>query len=68
MYLDELVCYHDFVFHPLYTALRFYASQCQPPVNLNQWFALKVKYAHKIALDAANDRSNPDPSLLQETA
>lgn len=66
--IDELICYHDFVFHPLYAALRFYASQCQPPVNLDQWFALKIKNAHKIARQAAKDRCNPDPSLLEEMA
>ena len=66
MYLDELVCYHDFVFHPLYAPLRFYASQFQPPVNLKEKFALKVKGARKNARQAAQDRSNPDPSLLKE--
>jgi glycosyltransferase involved in cell wall biosynthesis len=65
-YIDQLICYHDFVFHPLYAPLRFYASQCEPPVNLNQWFADKVKDAHKIARMAAKDGSNPDPSLLEE--
>jgi glycosyltransferase involved in cell wall biosynthesis len=66
VYLDELVCYHEFVFHPLYAPLRLYASQCQPPVNLNQLFAGKVKDARKIARRAAKDRSNPGPSLLEE--
>ncbi len=65
-YLDGVLCYHDFVFHPLYAPLRFYASQCQPPVNLSQSFAAEVRQAWKIAREAAKARSNPDPSLLGE--
>lgn len=66
LYLDRPVCIHDFVFHPLYAPLRLYASQCQPPVNLNQLFAGKVKDAWRIARQAVKDRPNPDPSLLEE--
>ncbi|HVO73650.1 MAG TPA: glycosyltransferase family 2 protein [Ignavibacteriaceae bacterium] len=66
MYIDKLVCLHEFLFHPLYAQLRFYASQCQPPINLNQLFAGKVEDSWKIARQAAKNHSNPDLSLLDQ--
>lgn len=68
MHLDELVCNHDFIFHPLYRQLRFYALQHQPPYNLNQWFALRVRNSYEYARQASKEPSNPDPSLLEEMA
>jgi len=66
MYLDELICYHEFMFNPLYRPLRYCASQQQPPFDLKQWFAMKVKEMYKIAWQASKDHSNPDPSFLSE--
>ena len=66
VYIDKIICLHDFVFHPLYAPLRSYACRCQPSVNLNQLFAGKVKDAWTIARKAAKDRSHPDPRRLQE--
>ena len=63
---DYLVCFHDFVFHPLYAPLRFYASECQPPINLNQCLAAEVKRAWKVARQFDRNRANRDPSLLDE--
>ena len=68
MHLDELVCHHEFLFDPLYRPFRSYASQCRPPLNLNQWFAVRVKEAYRIARQASKNRSNPDPSLLEDMA
>lgn len=66
LYLDKPICLYNFVFDPLYAPLRLYASRCQPPVNLNQLFAGKVKDAWKVARQATGDRLNPDPSQLEE--
>ena len=66
MHIDKLVCLHEFLFHPLHAQLRFYASLCQPPVNMDQLFASMVKEARRVARQAAKDSSKPDPSLLEE--
>lgn len=67
-HLDELVCYHEMLFHPLYEQLRNRASKCRPPVDMNQWFASGVQQAFKLAHIAARDTSNPDPGPLKELA
>jgi hypothetical protein len=64
MHIDTLVWIHEFLFHPLYEQLRYYASQCRPPVDFNQLLASKVKAAWKSARQAAKDPSNPDTTLI----
>lgn len=66
MHIDELVCNHELVFHPLYKPLRFYALQRQSPTKLNQVFALKVKNAYKIARQASKNNFDPDPKFLED--
>jgi len=66
MYIDKIICLHEFLFHPLYAQLRFYASQRQPPVNINQLFAANVRNAWRKARQASSDRFKPDLSLLEE--
>lgn len=68
MHLDELVCNHEFIFHPHYKQLRHFALKHQPPYNLNQWFALRVRSSYEFARQASKESSNPDPSLLEEMA
>jgi glycosyltransferase involved in cell wall biosynthesis len=66
VYLDELVCCHEFLFNPHYGPLRSYASRCEPPFNLNQWFALWVRKARNTAHRASKKCPHPDPDLLRE--
>jgi glycosyltransferase involved in cell wall biosynthesis len=65
-HIDELICWHDFVLHPVYAPFRCYASKQRPPINLQQVFAAKVKNAWKIARQAARERSNPQVTPLEE--
>ena len=63
---DELICYHDFTFHPLYATLRSLALQQEPPINLKELFALKIKHVRKVARKTAKDPLHPDQGLLEE--
>ena len=64
--LDELVFYHEMLFHSVYRPLRFYASQCQPPVDINQQFASRVQAAYKYARQASNSHSSSGLSQLED--
>jgi hypothetical protein len=65
-YFDQVICFHDFVFHPLYASLRFYASRSNPPVNLRQYLAAAVKEAQKLAKRAFKDPAHPYPEALKQ--
>ncbi len=55
--LDEIVCYHDFVFHPLYASFRSCALRCEPPVDLRQSFASRLENADRTLRAAKGDGS-----------
>lgn len=56
--LDQMVCAHEFLFHPHYKALRDSASKHSPPINLNQWFASRVKATLKKSINEYKTNNN----------
>jgi hypothetical protein len=66
MELDGVILVHEFAFDPRYEPLRIAASRRQPPIDLAQRLDKEVRGARWLAIDAANNARNPNPSLMEE--
>jgi len=66
MTLDGVVLLYAFAFDPRYEPVRIAASRRQPPIDLGERLAKEARGARWMAIDAANNAANPNPSLMEE--
>ncbi len=64
--LDGVILMNEYVNNPTFEPIRAAMRRRRPPVNLHAMLEKKAVGARTIAINAANDASAPNPSLLQE--
>lgn len=64
--LDGVILINEYVNNPTFEPIRAAMRRRHPPVDLDTMLEKKIVGARTIAINAANDVSAPNPSLLQE--
>lgn len=64
--LDPLICYHDFLFNPIYEPLRFYVSQQEPSINFQELFWVKIRQAINMTKQNNKNQSSYSMNCLEE--